>query len=405
MKVTTTICYKILLSLCLIMTGYMTYLQFQYFLSNEDVASISFHRFVAGTKNQYPTYTICLESYDGKLFKSNEDTLWPEANFSINGKQYYNFLKGFVIDQEGSNISDAWYQRIDYDDVSISMDDGSGFYLLVSKSKNKNDSLEHHFCHDIFCRYWPLELSHQDFSRKCYSKPISDDLLFIEDFLVLNESMLVQQELSVSVYIHQAGQLYRYITNQEVTRTIKGGRDQYMYDHDVSDIEVLHKRPDGKIPCDQDIVDEDQYFREKVVKEIGCIPSYWKVFSSALNLGGELLPMCNRNQNYELDYLFLTPMDKNGLNLNPCIQIKSTINFERGSQEQGYMIASDRENAEGEYKDSILLIFKYETEHTWYKKITNKREFSLETLFGQIGGFAGMSICVYFYRMVSIKVS
>ena len=105
--------------------------------------------------------------------------------------------------------------------------------------------------------------------------------------------------------------------------------------------------------------------------------------------------MCNRNQNYELDYLFLTPMDKNGLNLNPCIQIKSTINFERGAQERGYMIASDRENASGEFKDSILLIFKYETEHTWYKKITNKREFSLETLFGQIGGFAGMIICVY----------
>ena len=61
MKVTTTICYKILLSLCLIMAGYMTYLQFKYFLSNEDVASISFHRFVAGNKNQYPTYTICLE--------------------------------------------------------------------------------------------------------------------------------------------------------------------------------------------------------------------------------------------------------------------------------------------------------------------------------------------------------
>ena len=87
-------------------------------------------------------------------------------------------------------------------------------------------------------------------------------------------------------------------------------------------------------------------------------------------------------------------MDKNGLNLNPCIQIKSTINFERGAQERGYVVASDNQNAGMGFDDDIVLIFKYETEHTWYKKITNKRAFSLETLFGQIGGFTGMIICL-----------
>ena len=384
MKVTNTICYNIFLALCLILTGYMTYLQFQYFLSNEDVASISFHRFVAGNRNQYPTYTICLESNDGKLFKSNEGTLWPAANFSISGKQYYNFLLGFV-DEEGSNISDARFQRIDYDDVSIGIDGGLGFYQGYKK-----DSIDEDFCFvDIYCRYWPLELSHQDFSRKCYSKQIQDDSLIIEEWLILNRSMLIEQELLVSVYIHEAGQLYRHLTNMDVTRRIlRSDGEQYRYEHDLSDIEVLHKRADGKIPCDQDIADEDQNFRERVVKEIGCIPSYWKVFSTDLNLGKELLPVCNRNQNYELLDLLYTPMEENWLNLSPCIQIKSRIDFER--RVHGINLYN---------KDNdLLLSFKYHTEHAWYKKITNKREFSLETLFGQIGGFVGMIICAYFYK-------
>ena len=386
MKVANTICYNIFLAICLIMTGYMTYLQFQYFLSNEDVASISFHRFDAGNKNQYPTYTICLESYDGKLFKSNENKLWSAANVSISGKEYYNFLSGFV-DEEGSNISNAWYQRIDYDDVSISMDGELGFYQGYKK-----DSIEEDFCFvDIYCRYWPLELSHQDLSRKCYSKQISDDSLIIEEWLILNRSILIEQEVSVSVYIHEAGQLYRHITNMDVTRTIRIDGEQYRYEHDLSDIEVLHKRADGKIPCDRDIADEDQYFRERVVKEIGCIPSYWKVFSTSLNLGKDLLPVCNRNQKYELLELLWTPMNENGLNLNPCIQIKSRIDFDRGV---GGFNLNNKDN-------DLLLSFKYHTEHAWYKKITNKREFSLGTLFGQIGGFVGMIICVYFYKIVS----
>ena len=392
MKVTTTICYKILLSLCLIMTGYMTYLQFKYFLSNEDVASISFHRFVAGNKNQYPTYTICLVTNDGKLFKSDEDTLWPATNLSISAKEYHNFLLGYAPGEDYSNFSDAWYQRVDYDDVSISIDGGLGFYLFMSEKRYTKDFVEHYGCmYYKYCRYWPLELSYQDFSRKCYSKQISNDSLIIEEGLILNRSMLIEQEVSVSVYIHEAGQLYRHNANQEVTRMIPSDDEQYWYQHDVSDIEVLHKRADGKIPCDQDIADEDQYFRERLVKEIGCIPSYWKVFSTALNLGKELLPVCNRNQNHDLFNLLYTPMDENALNLKPCIQIKSRIDFDRGAR--GFNL-NNKDN-------DLLLSFKYHTEHAWYKKITNKREFSVETLFGQIGGFTGMNICLYFHKRVS----
>ena len=84
-------------------------------------------------------------------------------------------------------------------------------------------------------------------------------------------------------------------------------------------------------------------------------------------------------------------MDENALNLKPCIQIKSRIDFDRGAR--GFNL-NNKDN-------DLLLSFKYHTEHAWYKKITNKREFSVETLFGQIGGFTGMNICVYFHTRES----
>ena len=104
----------------------------------------------------------------------------------------------------------------------------------MSEKRYTKDFVEHYGCmYYKYCRYWPLELSYQDFSRKCYSKQISNDSLIIEEGLILNRSMLIEQEVSVSVYIHEAGQLYRHNANMEVTRMIPSDGEQYWYQHDV----------------------------------------------------------------------------------------------------------------------------------------------------------------------------
>ena len=48
--------------MCLCMACYMTYLQFSYYLSNGDLASISYRKFNTEEKDEYPTLTICLSN-------------------------------------------------------------------------------------------------------------------------------------------------------------------------------------------------------------------------------------------------------------------------------------------------------------------------------------------------------
>ena len=63
---------NVCLVICVIVTFYFTTLQFQYFVSNDDIASISIRKFNLEPKDQYPTYTICLYgNYKGFIGPEN----------------------------------------------------------------------------------------------------------------------------------------------------------------------------------------------------------------------------------------------------------------------------------------------------------------------------------------------
>ena len=299
--------------------------------------------------------------------------------------QYYNYLSGFTSTKNRENISETELNKINYDKVSISIYDNLAFQLLT-KSVNNEETGQTDIYDGSFPVNWPLFISHQDAGKKCYSKSISEDSYFSEDMLFLNRSVMIQHAMSIFIYIHESGQLSRNIGNGQIIRMILPSiSNQSIFTHHISDIEVLHKRANGKVPCDHEIDNEDQLFREMIVKKFGCLPSYWKYFFSSLNGDTGVLLECSRLQYQKLRRILSTPMDKNGLGLSPCVQIKSRIDLERER------IASVVTNT------VMLLQFKYDTEHGWYKKIVNKREFSVETLFGQIGGFVGMNHHKYYY--------
>ena len=76
---------------------------------------------------------------------------------------------------------------------------------------------------------------------------------------------------------YHPGQFSRYIqrpvfeTNLVVTSGIKtqlSGSPSY--------IGVLRKRPGSNIPCNPKIKDDDNEFKLRIIKEVGCIPSYWR---------------------------------------------------------------------------------------------------------------------------------
>ena len=57
---------------CFMLAGYMAYQQFQLYVSNNDTSSVSYRKFNSGPQDLYPTFTVCLHSYHGGIFRTDQ---------------------------------------------------------------------------------------------------------------------------------------------------------------------------------------------------------------------------------------------------------------------------------------------------------------------------------------------
>ena len=57
---------------CFVIAGYMVNHQFQLYVNNEDSSSVSYRKFNAEPQDTYPTYTVCISSVYGDIFKGDD---------------------------------------------------------------------------------------------------------------------------------------------------------------------------------------------------------------------------------------------------------------------------------------------------------------------------------------------
>ena len=255
--------YRLSLLICLFGTGYMTYLQFTYYLHNEDLASISYPKFNKEEKDEYPTFSICFIGFKdkGELFDEFHDVF---NSTNITRKSYSEYLRGV------ENYDSAQFSAIKFDDVALDIHEG---YLI--------SSWEFYF-QDEEDQFSPFDMvpTYQDPYRLCISKNIShrENVVQSTDSVELNSSMLYAGNLSAEVFVHQKGKFLRGMHTEGSRSTfvpnkkLKNGISRII---DIGQTEILRKRADGKIPCDQDMQDEDEYRIEQIIQSVGCIPTFW----------------------------------------------------------------------------------------------------------------------------------
>ena len=56
---------------CFFVAGYLTYFQFKLYKTNEDSSSVSYRIFNAEHQDTYPSYTVCIQSVYGDIFKKD----------------------------------------------------------------------------------------------------------------------------------------------------------------------------------------------------------------------------------------------------------------------------------------------------------------------------------------------
>ena len=358
----------------------MTYLQFKYYLNNEDLASISYRKFNKEEKDEYPTISICLKNDQGRIFKHAHEVF---KSTNSTRKSYGRYLLGQLEDDPPQ------FSAIQFDEVVLDFYDG---YLVRTQETGSLVPITSIFTTHAFA----MVPSFRDPERVCVSKQIpyrKNNKQFV-DVVHLNSTRLYDNELYVEIYVHQKGKLIRNLPSPTTTlppdEKIKDGIKKIF---DIGQVEILRKRENSKITCDQRITNEDEYLLEQLMINVGCIPTFWMSFGQRIGLN-QTVRRCNGKNDYEnirdrLEDAKKGFLENESTYENPCTLMIISIRARDGTKMSRQGSTHLLSNLLGSTKLKVLnLQFRYYQD--LYREIINYQAYTGETLLGQVGGFVGI---------------
>lgn len=379
---------------CLITFLVLVSIQVQLYVENKDSSSVGYRRFNQEKKDIYPAVSICLQSRQGAIFKGDHFILKKLG--SNGGKIYQDMLLG------SKNATDKEY-NISYNQVTKNLfDDFVEVYFTMTKQGEIIDTWqpnpESNDSGNLSDFKHPFFRSYQDPYITCMTKKVEfvQNQLLNLGSLVLNAPSFYKSNIeNLLVYMHHPGQLIRQFGKQILHltpsnfRKALNGSDNYYSIH-INQVEVLRKRPDGSVPCNSSLENEDILWREKIMQHVGCIPPYWsELHPSSKTAFNDELYKCNTTEQLQLirEHYLPPKHTDNGtkLYIGPCNQFGITAS----------VIQSDLE-------ENLILGFNYVVEE--YRETVNRRAFGFKSLWSQIGGFIGMFLGCGLLQVFSILI-
>ena len=359
------------LAIFLVLVGF----QVRSYIENKDSSTVSYRQFNHEERDLYPTVSLCLQSREGRIFNKGSNSQ-PYAMGQDWGKLYQEMLLGNVnASMEYENIS---YRNATWD----LFDDFVEVFFIMTKQGDVIDAwqpnVENH----------PFFKSYEDPYMTCMTKKVKyvhDQLLNLGSLVIKASAFYKSKIENLLVYMHHPGQLTRQFGKQILHLTQASfqkamNRSNNYYSIHINQVEVLRKRSDGVIPCNDSLLNEDMVWRENVMRKVGCIPEYWSDLHSDFSIDtiekeGRSSKCNSSEQLRQISKYYLPPKHTgNGASLytGPCIQLGITAS----------VIQSDLQ------EENLVLGFNYVVEE--YSETINSRAFGFESLWSQIGGFVGM---------------
>jgi hypothetical protein len=371
---------KVFQFVCIIFVVYMIYGQFMEYLENEDSSSVSFRKFNQDQRDVYPTYSICMHSAKGAILKVQPKNLEKETHLGID--IYHNILIGkekvhkrFKDIKFENNVVDISQEFIDMF-VSFTKQGEQSISWPKNEKSKKTDTT-------------PFYKSYHDPYFSCITKDVkfTKSQILHYDYLVLNAQKLHNFVKNVSeydkttnlfLYVHHPGQLVRQfgkrtfqLNSLDFKNAINGTGN--FHEIHLSQVEVVRKRPDGIIQCNNKLLDEDDMYIRTAIKYAKCIPSFWKNVYLSSDTVESHLPECNSSIQYaDIHRNFLPPNSFEStakMYKEPCNQMRVTFNLLQKSPTTPL-------------RSSLVLAFNYNTEE--YRETRNHRLFG--ELFNHDGG-------------------
>ena len=365
---------------CFFLAGYMVYVQFHAFFSNQDVSNITYKKFVDGTDSMYPTFSVCGH---GLIFNK-----WTFSS----GQSYATVLKGVK-----ETNHPLWhdhsqnYTTIQFDDVVINFNELFTRFYTLTNTREKNFNAT-------------LDISHFDPLRVCVTKKdfpktvlVDEDHFEILLFGALAENIRLGM-MDIDFYVHQKGQLLKRINYPDFHLDrdhVAAIRERYKRKYKavtndmkmtVRSIDVIRKRQDAIAPCDPNLHEEDDKLRQVAINAIGCIPPYMRRFvnESKLLKQAMITPFCNQTQYADAYEMHLNFAKVQTWYIEPCDQMSSIVTTTESLNEKEDRSMSLR----GDSKITLRFRLNFLTDS--YKETVNTLAFSMATLWSQIGGFVGI---------------
>ena len=362
---------------CIVSVLILAFTQLQVYIDNKDQSSVGYRRFNDEEQDIYPAMSICLHSPHGGIFDEADEFL--QVNKGLNGGQgYQNILLG------NKNITDD-IAKISFDNVTKNVfEDYVEVFFTMTKQGAVIDAWDPSM-QDISTH--PFFKSYQDPYFTCMTKKVHYVKNQILNFaaLVFKASSLAKSNIeNLLVYMHHDGQLTRQfgkqilqLTASNFNKAINGSSNYYTIH--INQVEVLRKRSDGVVPCNDTLENDDMVWRENVMKKVGCIPEYWEKLHSNFHLMDDhQLPLnkCTTTEQFQhISSYYLPPKHTdNGTSLyiGPCNQMGITASVTQSDLKE----------------ENLVLGFSYVVEE--YRETINRRAFSFKSLWSAVGGFIGM---------------
>ena len=374
--------FKLLFHLaCFILAGIMGWEQLNSYLRNEDSTSMSYRKFNEDFLDVYPTYSICIKSLYGDIFRSDDF-------LGIPGKAYRNSLvynhillgkccKNTTITEFASNISydealSFDISRFVIDKITITREGDE-----INSWSNETNGIDE--LRESFYR------SYQDPNMVCLTNRVQfkPNLILKRDFINLdaikmNEELFTTYELFIEFFVHQPqasiSKLHDPILRIDQMQLEYIQNTSRMVNVRINQVDVLEKREDAIVQCNASLTNLDQMYRLAVINFVGCVPSYWIRFYPEKEQS--LLPLCSKKKQFQILSEFMPIYFENGTKLFMPNCRHMTITFDMAQADVSYS------------QGNIGFTINYGSES--YKYFKNVRSFSIYDFWSQVGGFIGM---------------
>ena len=403
---------KVLFSLtCFSSAEYLTFLQFQAYVANEDSSVVSYKTFNQDNADTYPTLTICLFGSNGEIFETlagwspadcgyrcmnatykmqNPSKCNKNCNY-YNSDTYFRTMRGKLYDNYNLSL-------LEFEDKVVELVPIiTAFRTRQKEGKivRKIDTLRGISSESIF------STTYHDAFYVCYTKErdAGEDVLLSYDDLEMNaEKMLGLNNYQMHFFIHQRGQLLRKLGTPDYVLKDKMMKDEKSFSYEItlrtSSVDVLEKRPDAFPSCNPNIRNEDNVWITNSVNVLGCVPPFLKRFlmNASLSVGNEVALQCSQEQYANFSKNLHPRIHYETLAkqyVAPCTQMTSIV-----TSKDTLIVEKDKGSGYGidfgRNKDRKKVTVRIEYSAVGFREIRNYKAFGLLSLWSQIGGFIGI---------------